>query len=182
MAFSPVYIARSPESCCRALDGQHGHQLTARGGRMSWAELFRSLPPHTPTAICPQTPESTPTRPGGRSAAHAAAMCFSIKPRANLCASRDCAGIFPNMRLARVIGEKRSVLFRPCCLIFCFAGVCCRLRHERVRDDVQAPPQGDRRRPWCCSSSRRRPDHSQPVHPPGAICLCTRGLQMDEAS
>ena len=126
--------------------------------------------------------ESPPTRRGGRSAAHAAAMCFSIKSRANLCASRDCAGIFPNIRLARVIGEKRSVLFRPCCLIFCFAGVCCRLRHERVRDDVQAPPQGDRRRPWCCSSSRRRPDHSQPVHPPGAICLCTRGLQMDEAS
>ena len=87
--------------------------------------------------------ESPPTRPGGRSAA--AAMCFSIKSRANLCASRDCAGIFPNIRLARVIGEKRSVLFRRCCLLFCFAGVSCRLRHERVRDDVQASSAGTQR-------------------------------------
>ena len=149
---------------------------------MSWAVLFRSLRPHTPRAICPQTRRALRLVGAVDQLHTAAAMCFSIKSRANLCASRDCAGIFPNIRLARVIGEKRSVLFRPCCLIFCFAGVCCRLRHERVRDDVQAPPQGDRRRPWCCSSSRRRPDHSQPVHPPGAICLCTRGLQMDEAS
>jgi len=89
--------------------------------------------------------ESPPTRPGGRSAAHGGGDVFLHQISRELVNEPRLPGIFLNIRLARVIGEKRSVLFRRCCLLFCFAGVSCRLRHERVRDDVQASSAGTQR-------------------------------------